>query len=75
MDNGRVPAPHIPTLVYCSFCVLGGRAALVGRKLSIDLPLVVNMCFLAKFTVVSVQVRSYKSTTNAVIIELQWVRQ
>ena len=55
MDNGRVPAPtHIH-----SFCVLE-RAALGGGKLSIDLPLVVNMCFLAKFTVVSVQVRSYK---------------
>ena len=47
------------------------RAALGGGKLSIDLPLVVNMCFLAKFTVVSVQVRSYKSTINASNTDMQ----
>ena len=47
------------------------RAALGGGKLSVDLPLVVNMCFLAKFTVVSVQVQSYKSTTNASNTDMQ----
>ena len=62
--------PHISTLVYCSFCVLE-RAALGGGKLSIDLPLGVNMCFLAKFTVVSVQVQSYKSTINASYTDTQ----
>ena len=56
MDNRRVSASHI---------VCWRRTTLVGGNLSIDLPLVVNMLFLAKFTVVSVQVRSYKSTTNA----------
>ena len=63
--------PHTYPPWYTVRFVCWVRAALVGGKLSIDLPLVVNMCFLAKSTVVSVQVRSYKSTTNAPNTDMQ----
>ena len=70
MDNGRVS--HTYPLWYTARFVYWRRAALVGGKLSIDLTLVVNiMCYLARFTVVSVQVRSYKSTTNASNTDMQ----
>ena len=70
MDNRRVPAPtHIHPGILLVLCA--GEGCSGGGKLSIDLPLVMNMCFLAKFTVVSVQVRLYKSTINAFKTDMQ----
>lgn len=63
--------PHTHPPWYIARFVCCSRAAPVGGMFSIDLPLVVNMCFLAAFTVVSVQVRSYRSTTYASNTDMQ----
>ena len=64
-----VPSCYDP--YHCARFVCWRRAALFGGKLLIHLPLVVDMCFLARFTVISVQVQSYKSTTNASNTDMQ----
>ena len=52
-------------------CVCCTSAAAVGGIASIDLALVLKICFLAESTLISVQVRSYSSTTQDSSTDMQ----